>query len=66
MPDALAAALVALAIACVQLLTVELRIRRAQRERQALEHDMRDVKRRVGADRRLADHAGSDAEHTGN
>lgn len=58
MPAELLAALVALALAGVQLATVELRIRAARRERQELDLRVADVQRRVGADRRVAD-----AEH---
>lgn len=55
MPPELAAAIVALAIAVINGLAVELRIRAATREREQLRAAIGDVERKTGADRRSGD-----------
>lgn len=55
MAPELAAALVALAVAAVNFLAVELRFRIAKRERERLFEAVGDVERKTGADRRRSD-----------
>jgi hypothetical protein len=54
-PPELAAALVAVLLALAQLLSVELRIRTAKRERDELALRVADAQHRAGADRRASD-----------
>jgi len=54
-PEELAAALVALAVAAANLLALELRLRAARREREAIGRRLVDVQRAVHADRRRGD-----------
>lgn len=55
MGDELAAAVVAVMVAALNLLVVELRIRAERRQRAHLERRVRDVQAKVGADRRQVD-----------
>lgn len=56
MAPELTAAIVALAVAAVNFAVVELRVRAAARERQAVLHHLEDVQAKVGANRRSTDH----------
>jgi hypothetical protein len=64
-PPELAAALTALLVAACGFLASELRYRQARRERERERLELDDVRRKVGADRRVSDRADARSPSTG-